>query len=282
MDMETLLPVRLKSSSSDPCIGNTEEQLSGRHGFTKTVVHATAESIIKAQDFWGPDQNTVASAVDTSLLDFETYEAEVNSQYGRPVLRIIEEEGIEGYGALGDLAPTNCYLHAALHGVSVKKASKQLDVTPQMVIKVDDELKKIGAGYRTPDFISATIEVDGHHYTNDLREMIPKLGWVIDNWRTLGGDSTYAHKYKSNQTSEEELSDFVVGEADETVQIVVNKVDKGYTLHKITGVEEAVVADESDRYISQCGASFSVKKNPLLLSVDSDSIENKHACGNCL
>lgn len=282
MEMETLLPVRLKSRRHSPCIGNDDKALNVSSGFTKTVIHATAESIVKANRFNRKDQHMVASAVDNDLLDFDSYDEELNSNYGRALLQIVEEEGLEAYEALGDRVPENAYLHAAMHEMSVAEAAQELEVTPEMVIETDDGLESVGGGWSDPDLIGATmVDDEGNRFSNDLTEFTPDLSWVLDNWRSIGGSSKYSRTYKADEEAEERLEEFAVGTVDETTNAIVNKVERSHTFHLVKGIEEAVVADEIDRYVSRCGSTFRIDDDLLVLEIDKDSVDSNFRCGNC-
>ncbi len=281
MEMQTLLPVRMKKRRN-PCIGDSEKQLTSGTGFTKTVVYATAESIIKARKFDSKDQHILATAVNEDLLEFDTYSDELKSNYGRSVLQIIESDGVEAYEELGDDAPTNAYLHAALYDTDVWSAAQTLDVIPDLVVETDDGIESVG-GYRIPDLVAAAILKDGTQYENDLREMKPDLDWVLENWRSVGGSRSLSRSYRSAEGAEEKLSEFSDGLADPSTleSCVVNEVERSYTLHQIKDIEESVVQDESNRYVSKCGAEFIDTDDLLMLDVDINRVDKHYRCGNC-
>lgn len=282
MEKKTLLPVRLKSRGQGPCIGDDEQVLTASSGFTKTVVHATVESIIKSNEFKKKDQRIIATSVDSDLLEFDTYSEEVNSRFGRPVLQIIKEEGVEAYEEVENQRPTNAYLHASVYDMTVADAAEELDETPSMVIETDDDITSVGGGWNDPNLVAAAATIEGDTYENDLRAFKPDLDWVFENWTDLGGGRSYIRSYTEADDREEQLEELSVDKEGTIQKSVINQVERSYTVHTIKGIEEAVVSDESDRYVSNCGAGFEVTDGLLTLDIDIESLDSTFSCGNCI
>lgn len=279
---DTLLPVRINKKRQ--CyIGNETESLSGGgSGFTKTIVYATAESIMKCSGVSRQDQNILAQVLGDEYLEFDSYDEELESRHGRSAVEIVVEEGTDAYEALGDKAPDSPYLYAAVYEVNVWEAAQKLDAEPPVAIEVEDSIKKVGGGYRTPDMISAAIKMDGEIYEQDLREFVPDLDWVIDNWSDLGGRSRGRY-VDSSSKNEGKILELAVEPEGSIVDSAVYRED-GTTIHHIREVEHSVVDDQSDQLRAICGVTFSFA-NALRLDLDVGRIDtdsySSFTCGNC-
>lgn len=282
---DTLLPVRVKKSGQDCSVGNEEQALTKDRGFTKTVVYATAESILKCPAVQSRDQNVIANVLGDEYLDFESYDEELNSRYGRSALEIVAEDGVEAYEALGDDAPKNAYLHAALYDVTVWEAAQELDERPPVVIERDDEVETVGGGYGSPDLASAAAVYDGEVYERDLREFVPDVEWVTENWRAVGGNRRTATRINSTHSDLEKVAELAAKPEGVLVDSVINRGKRGTTIHHVKEIESSVVDGESDRLKAICGADFKFTGKRIRLMIDVGRIDtsgySSFLCGNC-
>lgn len=129
MRKSTLIPVRIKGSS-DAAIGDEQNSVSNYDsGYTKAIVYATAESVLNCSVVRQSDRRVLAHCIDESLLEFDSYREEFESELGRAAYQIALEEGVEAYKELKEEIPTNVYLHAAVHRIPVRDAAEDLDAT---------------------------------------------------------------------------------------------------------------------------------------------------------
>lgn len=282
MDKNTLLPVRIKGRG-DHVVGNEAKTLSrDSSGFTKTIVAATAGSIIKCPAISSSDIHAVADELDTDLLEFESYVEEVDSRFGRPVLQIVQEEGEEAYDELRGTINDNPYLHAAVKGVPVWEAVKELDCDYKMVVPTEDGERKLGAGYGVPPVVSVAVEVDGDIKEVDLRDFIPDFEWVIDNWKSTGGRRGHVMKVTSSDDKTDTLAELTFEEAEETlVDSYIRFGDRTVTVHHVKEREESITEDEDDRLAMGCGSTVDVSRNITKLTIDVGRLDGSFHCGNC-
>lgn len=287
MDERTLLPVRIKDRG-DYAIGNEAKTLSrDTRGWTKNVVVATAESILKCDRIQRKDAYLVASQVDEDYIDFDSYEEEYRSRFGRPILQMILDDGEEAYDALQDEV-RSAYLHAAVKGCSVWEAAQELDVTPVLVVEREEAeeniVEKIKTKYSSPDLIAATtIDNDGGTREVDLREMTPDIEWVIDHWTSLGGSGKHTRKVSPTDEDVATFEELVVDEPEGLLlDTYINQKKKGITFHHIRDREESIAKDDPDRFVMICGSSTSADAdNVARLVIDSESVDERKRCGNC-
>lgn len=285
IDEDTLLPVRIKKSGNNCSVGNEEQALTKDRGFTKTIVYATVESVLKCPAVQSRDQNLIANVLDDEYLNFDSYDEELESRYGRSALEIVVEDGVEAYEELGDNAPTNAYLHAALYDVTVWEAAQELDERPPVVIQREDDVEAVGGGYGSPDLASAAAVYDGEVYERDLREFVPDVEWVTENWRDVGGSRGSATRINSSHTDLEKVAELAVLPEGVLVDSVINRGKRGTTIHHVKDVESSVVDSEPDRLVATCGADFKFTGKRIRLMIDVGRIDtsgySSFLCGNC-
>lgn len=280
-DLQKLLPVRLKSRGKR-VVGNNAKTL-GRptSGYTKAVVFATVESILKSDTVRTSDLHKLATYFDTGKLDFDSYEEEVQSRYGRPALEIIQEEGVEAYNELQNVLESNAYLHAALNDVTVWEAAEELDVQPRMVVDSPDGWQRVRTRFDNPDLVSAGVINDGDIYSTDLREFSPDLEWVINNWETVGGNSKRTKRLANTDELEDLIEEFLCEPEDEVVDTIIVYKERGFTFHEVKEREESIAEEEADRLVMRCGNEVEVSSELTRLKVDTVRTDTKYYCGNC-
>lgn len=284
IEPETLLPVRIKSRGQ-PVIGDDEKTLSRPgNGFTKAIVYATAESILKCPVMRNQDLGIIAGELNEELLEFDTYEEEVNSRFGRAPLKIVLDEGVKAYEEIQGKFNNNAYLHAALYDLTVMEAAEELDTQPTLVVDTGDGFTDFSGGYGSPTIVAAaTVGDDGEIRDTDLREFSPDLEWVVDNWTTTGGHRRHTRQITNRDEDVQQLYALASPDAEGEVRdSVVNKSSKGdFTIHYIRDLEESIVADENDQVVAHCGARFDVGDKITRLSLDDGRIKNRLVCGSC-
>jgi len=282
MKPDTAIPVRLKSRG-EAYIGNEEETLSGhQNGWTEDVIWATAESVLTSPVVDTNHRRVLARAIDDSILEYDSYEDEVNSPLGRSAQEIALQEGWQAYQELKDEIRPNPYLYAAVHEVPVAEAGERLDKIPRLYLEYDGELKTIGKSYGKPaGLLSATAVYEDEEVTMDLREFIPDNDWIRQHWRTIG---SVRHSVNTSDVPEEDINWLEeVGRDDynpEVVDTVFPRSKSSYTPHFVREVEEPVVDEEPERIRYFCGRVTEYTGDVLRLDVIPESIDLS-VCGNC-
>jgi len=282
---DTLIPIRIGSGHRGGlCIGNEEQSLTANSSYTRYLVYATAESVLRCESVNSTDRGVLSTLMDSGL-EFETYTEEADNRFGRPALQIIVDEGAEAYAELRDQIDDNAYLHAAINETTVWDAAQELDVTPVLpIIDGDGEIvNTIGGGWGDPDLVSGAIEHEGDVLEADLREITPSLEFVVENWSTLSGSrSGIVNRLRGDDTDRDQLLAMARDDPDaQTAQFIVNSSDDDITAHGVREIEEAVVADEEDRYKSFCGMVKKRKSKATVLELEMDSVADRLLCSLC-
>lgn len=284
MRPEAFIPVRVKSNGK-AYVGDDKNTIGGyQSGYTDDIILATAESVLTSDVVDTGHRRAVARAVDESILEYETYEDEVNSPLGRSEVEIVLEEGPDAYAALSEKVRDNSYLYAAVHSIPVSEAAEHLEKESRLYLENGEGgLTSIGKKYGNgPNLTSATIVNDeGEEFSRDLRTFIPTTEWVLDNWGTIGYRS---RKVSGRDVSSEDLAWLEDVARDDfqpdAVDTVFHESKGSYTAHFVRGVEESPVEDEADRIRYLCGRKTRNTEGTLRLDVIPQSIE-LNVCGNC-
>lgn len=273
-DVQSLVPLRIKDRHID--VGDRSEGLTSKRGITRALVYATIESVLTESAVNERDRHILASFADPSLLDFDSYQDEYESELGRSALQIIADEGVAAYEELVaiDDRIRNSYLEAALCKIPIYDAIT--DELPHVIIETPDGIKKIKNKSYGPSIISATIEHDGETYTTDFRTSIPSIEFVMDNWSAVGGHRKLSFHMADNYEYAEKLDDMIDDPAD-TIDMIVNRTDDGITFHYVRDRFESITEDEDDMIRSYCGIEF-YESRPRF---DIGHIEHGNVCKAC-
>lgn len=276
----TLIPIRVKSDGS-VSVGDDEDSLRGYdHGFTRAVIYVTAESVFKSEAFHRDERRAVAESVDEALVEYDSFQEEVNNPLGRTAVDIALDEGPVALKELEDEVPRNPYLVAAVEGISVREAVTQDDVeSAPFYIEDDGELYEVTRRHNALDIVSVEIEKDGEVLRQDMREFTPSTEWVRENWDTIG---PYRYNVSDTRTEYlERLEQFARDEPEgELVDITISDGKNGATAHFVKGVETSPVKGESAQLKYACGRTAR-SSSVLRVNADDATLENLHICGNC-
>lgn len=283
---DTLIPIRIGSGGSRVCIGNKEETLNARSTWTRYLVYATAESILRCESVYNQDRGILSTVMDSGL-EFESYTEEAENRFGRPALQIVADEGEEAYDELRSQIDNNAFLHAAIKGVSVYEAGQELERKPVLPIfnEDGDVTNTIGGGYGDPDLVAGAVHgKEDEVWETDLRDLEPDLDFVLDNWSSLGGGhrGTVMRTYQDDESAQK-LRRMARNPTEpvDLAPMILKKNDGDFTTHGIREIEESIVEDEEDRVRSYCGMVTLERPHATVLELDLDSISESLMCSLC-
>lgn len=267
-----LVSVRYKNRGNNGkiVIGDKKSSLNSNIGLTKAIFDVRIGSLLQHPALVSQDKQTLSIQQN---LEFSTLTEEAESDYGRSIIEIILDGGVDAFEELGELAPQeNPWLLSNLYEKPVWEVAQEHDRKVQLITHPEDQKYRFGGKFSSPQILSATyLNDNGEEKTIDIRKFIPSSEWIRSRWSNIGARK-YGYARKSDTT--EEFNQYV-SDPTETTKVYINQSANNITLHRITDIEESIVDDEPNRVVSSCGNTF----QDTTLEIANDDLTFR--CGNC-
>lgn len=219
---------------------------------------------------------------------FDSFKDEAHDNFGRhPFDIVLEEQDGQVWEDMADI--NNNIEHPYLYSYSYQVP---LSEAYEAFRKREDLSSWFDGTYYIPDGDEILTEVRGasgarvtavevDNVRLDITEFIPTVGFLKENRRRLFGMHNYE---KETYEPEYDLSEFIVEQSGDIIDIVTNVTTEGITHHEVREVDEAIVDDEGDMLVTACGNRMDPLTVPRFL-VDEDSLETERGldnkCGLC-